>query len=76
VPINAQVIIWATGFALDFSWIELPSIERNGAPFQRRGVTDTPGLYFVGLTFLYRKSSALLGGVGADAEFIASHIVG
>jgi putative flavoprotein involved in K+ transport len=76
VPINAQVILWATGFALDFSWIELPSIERNGAPFQRRGVTDTPGLYFVGLTFLYRKSSALLGGVGADAEFIASHIVG
>jgi putative flavoprotein involved in K+ transport len=76
VPINAQVVIWATGFTPDFSWIDVPTIERNGTPSQRRGVTKTPGLYFVGLSFLYRKSSALLGGVGTDAEFIAGHIAG
>jgi len=73
VPMDVQVVIWATGFAPDFSWIELPTIGRE-APVHRRGVTDTPGLYFLGLSFLHRKSSALLGGVGDDAEFIAGHI--
>jgi putative flavoprotein involved in K+ transport len=73
VPIDVQVVVWATGFATDFGWIELPTIDRQ-APVHRRGVADTPGLYFVGLSFLHRRSSALLGGVGDDAEFIAGHI--
>jgi putative flavoprotein involved in K+ transport len=75
-PIPARVVIWATGFRPDFGWIELPTVGANGPRSQRRGVTETPGLYFVGLGFLHRKSSALLGGVGADAEFIANHIAG
>ena len=73
VPMQVQGVIWATGFTPDFGWIELPAMER-GAPDHRRGVTDTPGLYFLGLSFLHRRSSALLGGVGDDAEFIAGHI--
>jgi putative flavoprotein involved in K+ transport len=75
-PLNVHVVIWATGFTPDFNWIALPTMASGGAPEHWRGVTNTPGLYFVGLGYLHRKSSALLGGVAADAEFIASHIVG
>jgi putative flavoprotein involved in K+ transport len=76
MPVKVRVVIWATGFTPDFSWIALPTMGSEGAPAHWRGVTNTPGLYFVGLSYLYRKSSALLGGVAADAEFIASHIAG
>ena len=72
--LRVNVVIWATGFDTDFSWIELPGVRSNGAPSHTRGVTATPGLYFIGLPFLHRRSSALLGGVGDDAEFIAGHI--
>lgn len=68
------VVIWATGYDTDFSWIDLPAVGASGTPTHTRGVTTTPGLYFIGLRLLHRRSSALLGGVGEDAEFIASHI--
>jgi putative flavoprotein involved in K+ transport len=68
-------VIWCTGYTPDFSWIDLPLPTRRGWPTQDRGVVDAvPGLYFVGLPFLYSLSSALLGGVGRDAGYIVERI--
>jgi putative flavoprotein involved in K+ transport len=68
-------VIWCTGYTPDFSWIDLPLSTRRGFPIQNRGIVESvPGLYFVGLLFLYSLSSALLGGVGRDAEHIVDHI--
>jgi len=68
-------VIWCTGFVSDFRWIELPILDEDGHPVHDRGVVGSePGLYFVGLVFLYSLSSVLIGGVGRDAEYIAAHI--
>jgi putative flavoprotein involved in K+ transport len=68
-------VIWSTGFMYDFRWIDLPAFDEHGHPVHDRGVVASePGLYFVGLVFLYSLSSALIGGVGRDAEYVARHI--
>ena len=68
-------VAWCTGFRLDFSWIDLPVFEEDGAPMHRRGVVaNEPGLYFLGLNFLYAFSSERITGVGRDARHIAEHI--
>ncbi len=67
-------LIWATGYALDFDWIKLPVFDRNGKPMHRGGVTDVPGLYFLGLQWLSRLTSSFLSGVGDDAARLADHI--
>jgi len=68
-------IIWCTGFHPGFSWIELPVFGSHGEPVHERGVvTREPGLYFVGLHFLYAMSSTMIHGVGRDAEYIAKKI--
>lgn len=73
--LDVKNVVWCTGFAPDFSWISLPVFGENGYPNHHRGVVDgAPGLYFVGLPFLYTLSSSLLGGVGRDAEYIANQI--
>ena len=73
--IDPRVVVWCTGYAPDYSWVELPVFDEAGRPRHRRGVaTDAPGLYFVGLRFQYRMTSALLGGVGDDAALVAEHI--
>jgi putative flavoprotein involved in K+ transport len=74
-PLDVASVVWATGFAPDYRWIEIPAFNPDGAPRHARGVTEVPGLYFVGLRFQYRQSSALIGGVGEDADFIAGEIV-
>jgi putative flavoprotein involved in K+ transport len=69
-------VIWCTGYAPDFAWIDLPVFAEDGTPRHDRGVVGSePGLYFVGLMFLYAVASALVGGVGRDAEHVAEHIV-
>jgi putative flavoprotein involved in K+ transport len=69
-------VIWCTGFVPDYSWIDLPVVGENGYPTQNRGVVESqPGLYFMGLLFLSTLSSALVGGVGRDAEHIAAHLM-
>jgi len=70
-------VIWCTGFRHDFSWIALPLFDERGEPRHDRGVVMTePGLYFVGLPFLYSLTSALVGGVGRDADHIVTRICG
>ena len=68
-------VIWCTGFVPDFAWIDLPVFADDGDPVHDRGVVGSePGLYFVGLFFLYALASSLVGGVGRDAEHIVKHI--
>ncbi len=68
-------VIWCTGFNPGFSWIDLPVLEKDGEPKHQAGVVgDEPGLYFVGLHFLYAFSSTMIHGVARDAERIASVI--
>jgi len=69
-------IIWATGYKFDFSLVKLPVFDEDGYPVQKRGVTEYPGLYFVGLPFLHTLKSGLLFGVGDDAAHIVSIIAG
>jgi putative flavoprotein involved in K+ transport len=68
-------VVWCTGFGQDFSWIDLPVFGEDGEPVHDRGVVSSePGLYFMGLTFLYSVSSDVLPGRGRDAAYIAKHI--
>jgi putative flavoprotein involved in K+ transport len=68
-------VIWCTGFHVGFSWIKLPVFDDSGAPAHEGGVVPSqPGLYFVGLNFLYSMSSSMIHGVGRDAERITSHL--
>jgi len=69
-------IIWATGYTFDFTMVKLPIVDEDGYPIQTRGVTEYPGMYFLGLPWLYKQSSGLLAGVGEDAEYLASAIAG
>ena len=64
-------VVWCTGFRPDFSWIDLPGFSAQ-EPWRHCGVIPSqPGLYFVGLLFLYAMSSSMIHGVGRDAERVA-----
>lgn len=74
--LDVRNVVWCTGFVADYSWIDLDVFGDYGFPRHERGVVeDAPGLYFMGLPFQQTLSSALLGGVGPDAEHIVAHIV-
>jgi putative flavoprotein involved in K+ transport len=72
--LDVGAVIWATGFRIDHSWIDVPVFDAEGRLVHRRGVTDSPGLYFLGLTWQYTRGSALIGFVKDDAEHIANQI--
>jgi putative flavoprotein involved in K+ transport len=72
--LDARSVIWATGFRSDYAWVDVPIFDERGTPVQRRGVTESPGLYFLGLTWQYTRGSALLGWVKDDAEYLAQRI--
>lgn len=67
-------VVWATGFRRDLSFVDAPILDPSGTPRHRRGVTDAPGLFLLGLRWQHRRSSSFLDGVGADAEFLAERI--
>jgi putative flavoprotein involved in K+ transport len=67
-------VIWATGYALDFGWIEIPVLDKRGEPLHRHGLAEVPGLYFLGLQWLSKMKSSFLSGVGDDAAVLADHI--
>ena len=72
--LDVGAVIWATGFRNDHSWIEAPIFDDQQRVVHRRGVTDSPGLYFLGLTWQYTRGSALIGWIGDDAAYIADQI--
>ena len=69
--VKVKNIVWATGFYRDYSWIQIPSaLDSNGLPIHHKGISPVTGLYYVGMPWQTRRSSALIGGVGQDAEHI------
>ena len=72
--LDVGVVVWATGYRSDYSWISVPGVVRNGRVAHRRGVSDVPGLYFLGLSWQHTRGSALLGFLDEDARHIADRI--
>ena len=72
---NITSIIWATGYSLDFSWLNLSNaLDENGRPQHQRGISAEPGIYFLGLPWLSNRGSSFIWGVWHDAKYIAHHI--
>ncbi len=69
-------LIYGTGFRFDFGWIDLPVLDERGYPRYERGVTEVPGLYFVGLQWLHTWGSGLFYHVGRDSGYVVDHING
>ena len=67
-------VVYGTGYRFDFGWIDLPVFDARGYPRYRRGVTEVPGLYFVGLHWLHTLGSGLFYHVGRDAGFVVDHL--
>ena len=72
--LEVDAVIWATGYRSDYPWLDAPVVGQDGDVQHRRGVTEIPGLYFLGLSWQHTRGSALLGWVKDDAEFIAAQI--
>jgi len=67
-------IIWATGYAVDYGWLDVGALDDHGRPRHRRGVSSEPGVYFLGLPWLSRRGSSFIWGVWHDARYLADHI--
>jgi putative flavoprotein involved in K+ transport len=72
--LEARTVIWSTGFRSDYSWVHIPGLVNGKRIAHRRGVTEVPGLYFLGLSWQYTRGSALLGFVHDDAAYLADRI--
>jgi putative flavoprotein involved in K+ transport len=73
--LDVENVVWCTGFRPDYGWIELPVIGEDGWPRERRGVVDVqPGLYFLGIPFLYSFTSMLVLGAGRDAAYVVDRL--
>jgi putative flavoprotein involved in K+ transport len=69
-----RTIIWATGFRPDYSWLEVPVLDRKGQIRHDGGVVESPGLYLIGMPFLRRRKSALIDGAADDARDLSDHL--
>ncbi len=69
-----RTIIWATGYHPDYSWLDVPVLDRKGLIRHDGGVADSPGLYLMGMQFLRRRKSALIDGAGDDARDLSAHL--
>jgi len=69
-----RTIIWATGYRPDYSWLEVPVLDRKGRVRHDGGVVDAPGMYLMGMQFLRRRKSALIDGAGDDARDLSAHL--
>jgi putative flavoprotein involved in K+ transport len=67
-------IIWAIGFAFDYTWLQVDAFDENGRPKHQRGVSAEPGIYFLGLPWLSRRGSSFIWGVWHDAKYLADQI--
>jgi putative flavoprotein involved in K+ transport len=69
-----KTIIWAAGYRPDYSWLEVPVLDRKGMVRHDGGVAASPGLYLMGTQFLRRRKSALIDGAGDDARDLSAHL--
>jgi putative flavoprotein involved in K+ transport len=72
--LEIDAVIWATGYRSDYSWIHVPVLDQHGTPQHRRGVTESPGLYFLGMHNQHSRGSSLLYWVKDDAQYIAQQV--
>ena len=75
VQAGVTSIIWATGYATDYSWLKVNAFDEKKQPKHHRGISSEPGVYFLGLPWLSRRGSTFIWGVWHDAKFIADQIV-
>ncbi|WP_178946123.1 NAD(P)/FAD-dependent oxidoreductase [Kocuria sp. TGY1127_2] len=71
---GVKTIVWATGFSVDYTWLDVNAFDENGRPKHQRGVSTEPGVYFLGLPWQSRRGSSFIWGVWHDAKYIADHI--
>ncbi len=71
-----STVLWATGFKPDYSWLDVPVLDRKGRIRHAGGVTPVPGLYAMGLPFMRKRKSGFILGAGDDAAFVAGHLSG
>lgn len=71
---DVGAVVWATGYMADFSWIQLPVLDADGAPVHERGISPVPGLYFIGFPWLSSRKSGIIYGIEQDAAHIARDI--
>ena len=69
-----KTIIWATGYRPDYSWLEVPVLDRKGMIRHDGGIVCSPGMYLIGSGFLRRRKSSLIDGAGDDARELSSHL--
>lgn len=67
-------ILWATGFSVDYSWLDIDTFDENGRPMHQRGISSEPGIYFLGLPWQTRRGSSFIWGVWHDAKYLADQI--
>jgi putative flavoprotein involved in K+ transport len=73
---QVRTVVWATGFRPDYSWLDVPVLDRKGRIRHDGGVVEAPGLYVMGLPFLRRRKSSFIHGVGDDARDLCAHLAG
>jgi putative flavoprotein involved in K+ transport len=71
---EVKAIIWATGYRPDYSWLEVPVLDRKGRLQHHGGVVSSPGMYLMGTQFMRRRKSALIDGAGDDARDLSAHL--
>jgi len=70
-----RTVIWATGYRPNYSWLEIPVLDRKGMVVHDGGVVSSaPGMYLMGMQFLRRRKSALIDGAGDDARELSAHL--
>ncbi len=69
-----QTIVWATGYRPDYSWLDVPVLDRKGKIRHDGGVVDSPGMYLMGMTFLRRRKSSFIHGAADDARDLSDHL--
>jgi putative flavoprotein involved in K+ transport len=71
---GVKSVVWATGFEVDFSWLQVDAFDEHGRPKHQRGIAPERGIYFLGLPWLSQRGSSFIWGVWHDAKHIADHI--
>ena len=75
VKAGIKIILWATGYYSDYSWLDVPVLDRKGKIRHDGGVVDFAGMYLMGMTLLHRRKSSFIHGAGDDARDLSAHLM-